>query len=96
MNPRIYNSRDQRYKSPFGAVPRGSAVTFHLAVPRAMGCKTPYVCLRAAGQQKPVLTPLAPAGSRGEDDLFELVYTPAEVDEAGKEATPSSLGWKRS
>ena len=79
MNPRIYNSRDLRYKTPFGAVPRGSTVTFHLAVPRAMHCKTPYLCLRAAGQQKAVLTQLAPAGSRGEDDLFELAYTPAEV-----------------
>ncbi|MDD2993900.1 MAG: glycoside hydrolase family 13 protein [Pygmaiobacter sp.] len=79
MNPRIYNSRDLRYKSPFGAVPRGSTVTFHLAVPRAMHCKTPYLCLRVAGQQKPALTLLAPAGSRGEDDLFELAYTPAEV-----------------
>lgn len=36
-SPPTYNARDERYKSPYGAVPSGTTVLFHLRPPRTEG-----------------------------------------------------------
>ena len=36
-HPPIFDSRDPRYKTPYGAVPSGTAVTLTLRPPRGLG-----------------------------------------------------------
>ena len=55
----IYKSQDSAYKSPFGAVREGSAVTFTLRVPADYGCTTPYLLLHRDGEQPVSYTHLA-------------------------------------
>lgn len=70
----IFNSREEQYKSPFGAVRAGEQVRFALRVPRGYGCRTPYLFLRPDGGEAAQL-PLRPAGQTEEEDLFELITT---------------------
>lgn len=73
--PAIYNSRDKRYKTPFGAVEQGRQVNFTVRVPQRLGCKAPVLLIRPDGgpaQQHP----MTPAGAEGEADVFTVAWTP--------------------
>ena len=71
----IFNSLDEFYKTPFGAVPAGQSVTFTLAVPSAIGCATPYLIWQPDGQQAQWL-PLEKRGAKRDADLFTITVTP--------------------
>ena len=74
MRETIYNSLDPSFKTPFGAVPEGTQVTFRLSVPDTLGCTTPYLCI--CRWDEPVrLLAMQPAGKQGGRNLFRLEYT---------------------
>ena len=70
----IYKSQDSAYKSPFGAVREGSAVTFTLRVPADYGCTTPYLLLHRDGEQ-PSLFPLEKRATEDGRDVFTVSHT---------------------
>ena len=45
MSPTYFNSLDPAYKTPFGAVAAGQAVTFRLTVPESLGYVDPHLVL---------------------------------------------------
>ena len=65
----IYNSQDRFYKTPYGAVRAGQAVTFRLAVPCDFGCTTPYLIWNRDGGE-PVMQLLQKEATRDGRDLF--------------------------
>ena len=76
MSQTIFNSLDEHFKTPFGAVCCGEKVTFRLRVPAQIGCTTPYLCI--CRWDEPVqLIRLEPEGRQGKFDLFSLCYTAA-------------------
>ena len=75
MRDTIFNSLDPAFKTPFGAVPAGTAVTFRLSVPDTLGCTTPYLCISRWDEPAQLLA-MTPAGKQDGRDLFTLEYTP--------------------
>lgn len=71
----IFNSLDEFYKTPFGAVPAGQSVTLTLAVPSNVGCATPYLLWQPDGQAAQWL-PLEKRGAKRDADLFTITVTP--------------------
>ncbi len=67
----IYNSQDEAYKTPFGAVKTNEEVTFTLRVPQSFFCKTPYLFLQPDGCEAKQLL-LQPAGTENGCDLFRI------------------------
>ena len=74
----IYNPLCPGCKTPFGAVPAGTAVSLSLSVPATLGCTTPYLCI-ARWDEPAQLIAMTPAGKEGERDLFTLTYTPERI-----------------
>ena len=75
----IFDPRDERYKTPFGAVKRGSDVTFTLRPLAGEGfvaCELLADC-EFAGEQR--ITPLRDEGGHG--DLFSGVFTAPDTPE---------------
>ncbi|MDL2254343.1 glycoside hydrolase family 13 protein [Ruminococcaceae bacterium OttesenSCG-928-I18] len=72
----IYNSQDEAYKTPFGAVAAGIPLHFTLRVPADFHCKTPYLFLRP-DKGTPRQLPLEAAGQQEGRDVFCLTW-PAE------------------
>ena len=72
--PSLYNSQDERFKTPFGAVKAGESVRFTLRVPSDFHCQTPYLLLWEDGKE-PGRQLLAPAGREAAADLFTLTLT---------------------
>lgn len=79
MEETIFNSLDEAFKTPFGAVRSGERVTFHLSVPAELGCATPYLCIARADDEQPTLLPLRADGQKEGRDLFSIVYTAGAV-----------------
>ncbi len=52
MERAVYNSYDDYYKSPFGAVPAGTPVRFRLAAPVQLGVQAPVLFVMADGQTR--------------------------------------------
>ncbi|MEG0763141.1 MAG: glycoside hydrolase family 13 protein [Oscillospiraceae bacterium] len=77
MEQAIFNSQNAFYKSPFGAVKQGEAVSFTLSVPTDFRCNTPYMLLNKDGEA-PKLFPLTKQYSRNGRDVFTVRYTPDE------------------
>lgn len=73
----IFNSRDPMYKTPFGAVASGEAVTFTLRVPCSYHCTTPYLFLIREGETPSQLL-LPPAGNQEGIDVFSLTIHAGE------------------
>ena len=65
MRDTIFNSLDPAFKTPFGAVPAGTAVTFRLSVPDTLGCTTPYLCISRWDEPAQLLA-MTPAGKQDE------------------------------
>lgn len=68
----FYNSRNEAFKTPFGAVRAGESVHFTLRVPTAYGCETPFLMLLRDGDDAPEQIPLEKTGREYETDIFEL------------------------
>ena len=74
----IYNSQDSFYKTPYGALRAGQAVTFRLAVPCEYGCTTPYLIWNRDGGE-PVMQPLSKEQTRDGRDLFSCALAFGEA-----------------
>ena len=66
-----YNSRDERYKTPYGAVPSGTRVQFHLRPERAAGfsCGMLYARFEMRGNEV-VCVPMPWQGMEGDPLVF--------------------------
>ena len=81
----LFDSRDERYRSPFGAQPAGRAVFFRILLPREWGCTGARLCVRQAavdvekeGELPPARSAMFWAGMEGEDrEWWDVHYTPA-------------------
>ncbi|MCI6639474.1 MAG: glycoside hydrolase family 13 protein [Pygmaiobacter massiliensis] len=71
----VYNSYDSFHKTPFGAVKAGSSVTFRLKVPKSWGNAAPRLYLSRKDGSALLEHQFSSAGSRGEDNLFQLTIT---------------------
>ena len=74
----IYNSQDRFYKTPYGAVRAGQAVTFRLAVPCDFGCTTPYLIWNRDGGE-PVMQLLHKEDTRDGRDVFSCTLSFAQA-----------------
>ena len=72
----VYNPRDHRYKTPYGAVPSGTRVRFTLRPQRAEGFSGGVLLARFEGREDQVVRiPLVWSGLEGSQDLYQ-----AELD----------------
>ncbi len=67
----IFNSQDEAYKTPFGAIKTNEEVTFTLRVPKEFFCKTPYLFLQPDGCEAKQLL-LEFCGSQNDCDQFRI------------------------
>ena len=74
----LFNSLDEFYKTPFGAVPAGTGVSFTLAVPQEYACQTPYLIWHRDGQPDQMAA-MARAGAENGTDLFRVSIAPSEA-----------------
>ncbi len=73
----MFNSRDTRYRSPFGAVAAGTAVHFRICLPRSLGCREARLHMETVGQL-PQESGMFWCGMEGDDrEWWECHYTPA-------------------
>lgn len=71
----LYNSHDEMYKKPFGAVKTDETVDFTLTVPSRYRCRTPYLFIKEDGGDFEKI-PLARGAKEKDTDVFTLRYTP--------------------
>lgn len=92
----IYNSRDPFHKSPFGAVPVGTPVSFRVCLPgEDCACAPTLAVFRVGAYDAPAyLVPLSEESASGEGRVFSCVFTPPEAgllfyrfDGAGEEGS---------
>ena len=79
----VFDSRDFRYRSPFGAQPVGQAIFFRICLPRQPHCSAAYLCVNALDAEDSLASPYSMfwAGMEGTDaEWWECHYTP---DKAG-------------
>ncbi len=70
----IFDPRDERFKSPYGAVPAGTRVRFTLRPPRAAAFSRAVLTARFEGRgDERVTVPMPWSGMEGERDRFEGV-----------------------
>lgn len=84
MTP-LFNSRDERYRSPFGAQPAGQAVFFRICLPRELHCSGARFCVRyeacrqTEGARDAALYSMFWAGMEGDrHEWWDCHYTPEE------------------
>ncbi len=73
----MFDSRNTEYRSPFGAVPEGTAVLFRILLPRWVGCRAAFLIRQPDGEAEQ-LDGMFWAGQK--DDSYEwwdCHYTPA-------------------
>ena len=81
MTTNIFDSRDCRYKSPYGAVPCGTKITLTLRPARAEGIAACTLLLYHEFQDERTEVPLAPGGAEGDRVLFTAGFrAPAEPE----------------
>jgi len=75
----IYNSRDLRYKAPFGAVPAKTAITFRVSVCGAVPGERPILRVFQADQwEDPLFTAnMEPSCKVGDNVIFSAEFVPA-------------------
>lgn len=75
----FFDSRDERYRSPFGAVPAGTSVLLRVCLPRSLGCTACRLCMCEDGglEQK---SDMFWAGMQGDDrEWWDCRFTPAHA-----------------
>ncbi len=74
-----FNSRDTRYRAPFGAVEEGTAVLFRICVPRERHCRAAWL-LHCEDSGMTKWDGMFWAGMEGEDrEWWECHYTPEQA-----------------
>ena len=69
----IFDSRDARYKTPYGAVPAGTEVELTLRPPRAMGYSRVTLTARFEAMENQIkILPVRWQGMEGDRDLFSV------------------------
>ena len=81
MTTDIFDSRDGRYKTPYGAVPCGTEITITLRPSRAEGFAACTLLLFAEFADSHTEIPLALSGMEGERDLFTGSYSAPDAPE---------------
>ncbi|MEG1932498.1 MAG: alpha-amylase family glycosyl hydrolase, partial [Pygmaiobacter sp.] len=74
----VYNSWNDFYKTPFGAVTSGEEVHFCLRVPKEKHCTLPRLCITKLGEDE-IRLPFSPCGEEGDDALFCLCYPAGSI-----------------
>ncbi len=76
----LFCSRDERYRSPFGAVEQGTPVFFRICLPRELGCRGAYLVRhRDSGMEQ--ADGMFWSGTQGEtEEWWECRYTPETPD----------------
>ncbi|MDD2361534.1 MAG: glycoside hydrolase family 13 protein [Oscillospiraceae bacterium] len=81
MRP-LFDSRDERYRSPFGAQPAGQAVFLRICLPRSLGCSGARLCVKKvmAEGEKPVASfSMFWAGMQDSDrEWWDCRFTPGQ------------------
>ena len=79
--PHLFHSRDERYRSPFGAQPVGQAVLLRICPPRELICRFARLCIETvipAGGRMTETNGMFWAGMEGTDhEWWECHFTPA-------------------
>ncbi len=75
----IYNSLSDFHKTPFGAVRAGEAVTFRIAVPCGIGCRTPCLLWKRDGDERFALLPMEHTGGENGCDWFSITLEPEQA-----------------
>ncbi len=75
---RIYNSRNLKHKTPFGALRQGESVTFVLYVPHEIDCKTPHIVFGRDGEV-PSLFVMAKQQKEHDRQTFSITLTPEKA-----------------
>ncbi len=75
MTP-IYDSQNQFYKSPYGAVPAGTPVTFRICVPLSQGCQSPRFFYKRDGSDVFAAIPMQHQETTAHDVVFSISFTP--------------------
>lgn len=78
MPGRIYSSRDERFKKPFGAVKSGQKIEFNIYVPAKMGVEKPVIFIEKEGEY-PVKHRLKQTGSEKTNTIFSAEITLEET-----------------
>lgn len=77
MNTLLYDSRDERFKSPFGAVPAGTPVTFRICLPMIYQFTAPALMMFQADQwDTPDRIPMQFEESDGVAGYYTCVFCP--------------------
>ena len=77
--PALFQSRDTRYRSPFGAVAGGTAIFFRICLPREWRCSAARLVMTEDGGL-PQPSGMFWAGMEGEDhEWWDCHYTPAHA-----------------
>ncbi len=76
----LFNSRDLRYRAPFGAVAENTELFFRICLPRSLGCRRAWFCHRAdSGMEQ--RDAMFWAGMEGtEREWWDCHYTPKTAD----------------
>jgi len=77
----IFDSRNIRFKTPYGAVPCGTGVTLTLRPSRAEGFAACTLLLFAEFAKRHTEIPLTPAGTEGDTVLFTVSYSAPDEPE---------------
>ncbi len=77
--PPLFDSRDRAYRTPFGAVPVGTAVLLRICLPREWGCHAAYLLVEQDGKL-PQQQGMFWAGMCGDHhEWWDIRYTPQEA-----------------
>lgn len=76
----LFDSRDTRYRTPFGAVAENTEILFRICLPRELGCRGAYLCRRSdSGMEQ--RDSMFWAGMEGDDhEWWDCRYTPTRAD----------------
>lgn len=80
MNYTMFDSRDTRYKAPFGAVAEETNVHFRICLPRSIGCSGAKLILHDELRNADIIRDLFWCGKEGEDaEWWETDVCPADA-----------------
>ncbi|MBQ4313327.1 MAG: glycoside hydrolase family 13 protein, partial [Clostridia bacterium] len=78
MSITIFDSRNARYRSPFGAVAEGTQIHFRLCLPRYIGCSAATLRIHNELTGEDEIGNMFWCGMEGNDaEWWEVDYTPA-------------------
>lgn len=79
----IFNSRDERFKHPYGAVRSGTEMTFSILVHKSVGARAARVVFLYDRHEEPAVYSMAGRDTQVETDEYETYETSFKVDDTG-------------